>query len=258
MVFAHAAFEEYWPCWQSNFIPEARLQLGVVPLSVLYDCTDLQLPDVAKQYLSANELDKWTGFSRKKRRVEWLGGRLAVKFASAGLLNETAVNWQNLVILTEEDGRPYLTAETRGVAPFISISHSGPLAAAMAANFSCGFDIQQPGAKIHTVKECFASLEEEALLNACLPGSFTETERLTMLWAAKEAVRKMVRISPMLGLLEIQLLAGHRGRGAPEEPLLLTCASGRKKDACPPFISVLCFFADNLAWAIGFSPIITR
>ena len=106
MAFAQAVFEECWPRWQSNFSPEARLQLGAVPLSLLAGCADLQLPQVAKQYLSASELEQWTGFSREKRRVEWLGGRLAAKWASAGLLNERAENWQNLVIRTEEDGRP--------------------------------------------------------------------------------------------------------------------------------------------------------
>lgn len=258
MAFAQAVFEECWLSWQSSFNPQDRLRLGAVPLSALTDCPDLELPEVARQYLSANELEHWAGFSRKKRCVEWLGGRLAAKWACAKFLNKGTVHWQDLVIRNEEDGRPYLTTEAPTMAPFISISHSGPLAAAMAANFPCGLDIQLPGAKIHTVKKCFTLPEEEALLKDFLPESFTETERLTMLWAAKEAVRKMVRVSPLLGLLEIRLLAGHGGRGVPEEPLKLTCVSGREQDGCPPAITVLCFFADNLAWAMGCSQNISQ
>jgi hypothetical protein len=75
-----------------------------------------------------------------------------------------------------------------------------------------------------------------------------------MLWAAKEAIRKMVRISPLLGLLEIRLLAAHGGRGVPQEPLALTFASGRAEAGCPPFVPVLSFFADNLAWAMACPP----
>ena len=61
----------------------------------------------------------------------------------------------------------------------------------------------------------------------------------------------MVRVSPLLGLLEIRLLAGHGGLGTAQEPLALTFASGRKQQDCPASVSVLCFFADNLAWAMA-------
>lgn len=254
MAFAQAIFEECWPRWQQHFSPEARLRLGSVPVSALANCT----PGVARRYLSADELRRWSGLSQEKRRTEWLGGRLAAKWAAAGLLGETAVDWQGLVIRSEEDGRPYVATEAHAVTPFISISHSGPLAAALAANLPCGLDIQQPGAKIHTVKKRFAAPEEEDILTASLPEFFAGTERLTMLWAAKEAVRKMVRISPLLGLLEIRLLAGHGGRGAPEEPLTLSFASGREQKTCPPLITVLCFFADNLAWAMACPPMIIK
>ena len=250
MAFAQAILEECWPRWQHHFSPEARLQLGAVELGALTDCTD----GVASRYLSADELGRWTGFSLKKRRTEWLGGRMAAKWAAAGLLGGTETEWQELVIRTEEDGRPYLTATNKAIAPFISISHSGPLAAGLAANLPCGLDIQQPGPKIHTVRQRFAHQEEEDILSGSLPKSFAETERLTLLWAAKEAVRKTVRTSPLLGLLETRLVTG-AGHGTPQEPLVLTFTSGREQDGCPPRISVLCFFSDNLAWAMACLPI---
>ena len=165
------------------------------------------------------------------------------------------MDWQSLVIRSAEDGRPYVATEAQAVAPFISISHSGPLAAALAANLPCGLDIQQPGPNIHRVKKRFALREEEDILAASLRSeAFPETERLTMLWAAKEAVRKAVRVSPLLGLLEIRLLAGYGGQGTPQKPLALRFASGRELDTCPPNIPVLCFFTDNLAWAMACPP----
>jgi phosphopantetheinyl transferase len=250
MGFAQAIFEQCWPRWQQHFSQDARLRLGGVALSDLTGC----MPEVAGRRLSAEELSQWSGFHQGKRRAEWLAGRLAAKWAAAGLLGETAAEWQDLVIRSEGDGRPYLVAGAHAVAPFISISHSGPLAAALAANLPCGLDIQEPGPKIHTVRQRFVAPEEEDILGASLPGPFTETERLTMLWAAKEAVRKMVRTAPLLGLLEIRLLAGHGGHGTPEEPLALTFSSGRAQDLCPPILFVLCFLADTLAWAMACPP----
>ncbi|HEX9714615.1 MAG TPA: 4'-phosphopantetheinyl transferase superfamily protein [Desulfurivibrionaceae bacterium] len=248
MAFAQAIFEECRPRWQDHFAPRTRLRLGGVWLSTLADCP----PEVAGKYLHADELNRWTGLRQKKRRTEWLGGRLAAKWAAAALLGETAVDWQGLTIQNEEDGRPFVATEAHAVAPFISISHSGHMAAALAANLPCGLDIQQPLAKIHTVKERFAAPEEEDILGAALPHRpFTETEQLTLLWAAKEAVRKMVRVSPLLGLLEIRLLTGLGGHGTPQDPLTLTFSSGREQEGCPLLIPVLCFFADNLAWAMA-------
>jgi len=246
--------EECWPRWQQHFSSEARLRLGAVELVALADCT----PEVANEYLSADELEKWAGFGLKKRRAEWLGGRVAAKWAATELLGEDAVAWKTLVIRNEEDGRPYVATEAHTVAPFISISHSGDMAAALAANLPCGLDIQQPGTNILRVKKRFALREEEDILAASLPEAFTETERLTMLWAAKEAARKMVRTRPLLGLLEIRLLAGHGGCGTPHEPLALTFASGREQVGCPASISVLCFFSDTLAWAMACPPMPTK
>ncbi len=250
MAFAQAIFEECWPRWQQHFSPKTRLQLRAVVLEALSDCPDA----VASRYLSADELGQWSGFSQKKRRTEWLGGRLAAKWAAAELLGVAEAEWRTLVIKTEEDGRPYLTAATKAMVPFLSISHSGGLAAALAANLPCGLDIQQPGPKIHTVRQRFARHEETEILKSSLPKSFAETDRLTMLWAAKEAVRKTVRTSPLLGLLETRLVTG-AGGGTPQEPLVLTFTSGREQDGCPSLISVLCFFSDNLAWAMACLPI---
>lgn len=253
MAFAQAIFEECWPGWQHHFAQDARLRLGCVELTDLADCT----PQAASKYLRADELERWVGLSQKKRRTEWLGGRLAAKWAAAKLLGETAVDWQGLAIRSEEDGRPYVTSVSQPLAPHISISHSGHMAAALAANLPCGLDIQLPGPKIHRVKERFAAPKEEDILTASVPQSFPETERLTMLWAGKEAVRKLVRTSPLLGFMEIRLLAG-QGGGTPQEPLALTFASCREPHDCPRLITVLCFFADNLAWAMACPPMLTK
>jgi len=87
-----------------------------------------------------------------------------------------------------------------------------------------GLGIQQPSAKIRTVRQRFASLEEETLLAASLEGSFSETERLTIC------------------------------SGRPRRRSTKWSGSGRAEDGCPPFVPVLSFFADNLAWAMACPP----
>lgn len=250
MALAQAIFEEYRQDWQRHFAPATQLRLGAVRLAALAD----QQPGEAHACLNADEMAQWEGFRLKKRRLEWLGGRMAAKWAAAAILGESPAAWPKLAIRTEKDGRPCVAAEAHPAPPFISISHSGPLAAALAANLPCGLDIQQPGDKILRVKECFAGAEEEDILQASLPLSFSETERLTMLWTAKEAMRKMVRITPLLGLLEIRLLASLGGQGTPHNPLALTVTPGRAESSCPAHTTVLCFFTDNLAWAMTCPP----
>lgn len=252
MTLPQSIFEEHWPSWQEHFVPCALLRLGCISLSALAGDTSLQRDGMARDALSEAEYGQWTGFSQEKRRIEWFGGRLAAKWAAAKFMAEKNPSFRTVVIRSERDGRPSLVTEGPAHHPFISISHSGPLAVAMAANIPCGLDIQQPEAKILRVKERFVNPEEADIMNASLPGSFTEEQRFTMLWAIKEAVRKMVRISPLLGLLEIRLLAAEQSSSAtPQAPLVLTIASGRNKADCPATIPVLCFFSDNLAWAMA-------
>ena len=83
-MFAHVIFEECWPRWQQHFSPETKLRLAGVSLEALTDDADLRLSEMASRYLSADELTQWSRFSLKKRRTEWLGGRLSAKCAAAG------------------------------------------------------------------------------------------------------------------------------------------------------------------------------
>ncbi len=250
MALAQAIFEEYRQDWQRHFAPATLLHLGAVRLAALAGQQSVE----AQACLNADEMAQWAGFRLEKRRLEWLGGRMAAKRAAAAILGESPAAWPELAIRTEKDGRPCVAAGAHPAPPFISISHSGPWAAALAANIPCGLDIQQPGDKILRVKKYFACAEEEDILQASLPLSFSETERLTVLWTAKEAMRKMVRIAPLLGLLEIRLRASLGGQGTPQNPLALAVAPGRTEGSCPAHTTVLCFFTDNLAWAMACPP----
>lgn len=240
-------FKDCRDYWRKHLSPGVKLGLGAVPLTVLEGYT----PVTISSWLHADEQAKWRTLSQEKRRNEWLGGRLAVKQALIDLSGKTRTNWQILAIRSEENGRPFLHLEKADLSPFISISHSGTLAAGLAANLPCGLDIQQPVAKILSVKKYFVDREEEAALRSALPEGLTETAQLSLLWAAKEALRKMVRVSPLLGLKEIKLTAG-QGHGTPDNPLILIFAADRAQVIAPAKLSVLSFMSDELAWALAF------
>jgi len=208
---------------------------------------------VEAEFLSTGEQRQFARFSLEKRRSEWLGGRIAAKWAAATLLGVAPPYWRQFTIAAEASGRPFLQTDHPAPGLFISISHSGPLAAAMAAKISCGLDIQRIVPKILALHSRFANEREEELLQGKAP-ALSREELLSLLWAAKEAVRKMLPISPLAGLLELQLVAAKNGPGKGEEPLLLALRLKRKNTALTREIPVLAWLVDDLAWAITALP----
>ena len=171
---------------------------------------------MADNCLSPIEQQRYGDFSYEKRKNEWLGGRISAKIATARCIeliddaDEKAVAWQDIAIESQESGRPFCVTGKQDQkpqnVPDISISHSSDLAAAMAVSKGkCGIDIQQASQKTVKVRERFCTQEEHEMLQGFLPAA-SETVRLTLLWAAKEALRKAADISPVPGFLELQLM----------------------------------------------------
>jgi phosphopantetheinyl transferase len=166
--------------------------------------------------LSPKEQQQYAAFSYGKRKNEWLGGRIGAKIAAARCMaandigKDTAVAWQDIAIESQESGRPFCVTGKQDQkpqnVPDISISHSTHLAAAMAVNRGkCGVDIQQATQKTVKVKERFCTQEEHEMLQGFLPDA-SQTVQLTLLWAAKEALRKAADKTPVPGFLELQLM----------------------------------------------------
>lgn len=143
--------------------------------------------------LSRDELSIFASFSYPKRQCEWLGGRIAGKAAALLLQREelSAQGMTSLSILPSAAGSPELSPATAfDRRPAVSISHSGKFAAGMAAYASaCGVDIQKISGQTEKVSSRFAVDEEIILLAEKIPALNT-IERLTLLWAAKEALKK--------------------------------------------------------------------
>jgi phosphopantetheinyl transferase (holo-ACP synthase) len=165
--------------------------------------------------LSSTEMDLYNRFTLAKRKREWLGGRLAAKYAAARLIDRLQpghyrIGWEDFSILADENGRPHITAGNRTGPPMpdISISHSGTYAAALAVHKGFGgLDLQEITPRVMRVKDRFCSAGEVRILQDTLPAADRDfSASLTKLWAAKEALRKVARMQTLPGFLEMELV----------------------------------------------------
>lgn len=168
------------------------LAVDIGPLSLL-DLNDLRplitsaraITDLTA-LLSPEEARLLAGFTYPKRRLEWLGGRLAAKhgLSRLGAAGSPPAPWSGWSILPDPIGRPSLG---QGATATVSISHSQGYAAALVTTAgSCGIDIQQKSPQLIKVQERFVAPEELALA----AGVGDLVTRLALLWTAKEAVKK--------------------------------------------------------------------
>lgn len=147
-----------------------------------------------EDFLSPEEKKRLAAYTYPKRRNEWLGGRLAGKICVLELLRQPKALrlLAAISILPTEHGIPraFASLALPHSLPAVSISHSGRYAAAMAtAHAACGIDIQEVSARIIGVADRFAGPEEVQILRDAVPEG-EEARRLTLLWAAKEALKK--------------------------------------------------------------------
>jgi phosphopantetheinyl transferase len=186
-------------------------------LATLTNSLDEQ--NIAKEWLSNVELTRFESFKFKKRRQEWLAGRICAKMALYDYFctyspEREMESRTELSIMNLDTGRPFPTGrkgERLVDAPDLSISHSGSLALALAAKTCCGIDIQQMKDTLIRIKKRFCTEEEERLLMTTLGKG--PLVHLALLWSAKEAIRKALGHSVMPGFLDLILTsadtAGH-------------------------------------------------
>jgi phosphopantetheinyl transferase (holo-ACP synthase) len=186
----------------------ANLAIAAVDLAVLKSGGDSEIKKLSEFYLNLFEREKFNSFKLSKRKIEWLGGRIAAKEAILSFLpGDTArPAWHNIQISADAAGRPFgkLTDSETVPMPDISITHSGSIAAALAATSFCGIDLQKIGTAVAKVKSRFATPMEQHILLEANP-DISETISLAMLWSAKESVRKAFPCQPLPGFLELKL-----------------------------------------------------
>ncbi len=165
---------------------EQHLCIALVELEQAGALLDLEHAPLL-ELLSVEEQEYFKRFSYPKRRNEWLGGRIAAKMAMNGLAeyNLSPKNLRQITIMPDELGRPKANRLTdQG----LSISHSSGFAVALAANRPCGIDLQKISSRLPKLIDRFA-LEQEIATLAAL-NTIEHTTLLTIIWAAKEAIKK--------------------------------------------------------------------
>jgi len=209
------------------------------------------------KYLHDRERRRLESLGSRKRRLEWLGGRIAAKYAAGRFVGGLPGNgsWLDFVVSANGQGKPFLEAaqgRKDAFVPEISISHSGGQAMAMAAKMPCGIDLQQCTSTVLRVAGRFSAADERSLLANC-PSLATQEEanRLTLLWSAKEAIRKMVAIQPLIGFMELELV-NVTGPWEGQEGLLLdfTCARHKGLMGGPGHLKVMALLDEDFAVAV--------
>lgn len=163
-------------------------------------------------FLHPNEAAVLGGYRFAKRRSEYLTGRLCAKLAVRQYLQLMGRSRQipamtNIEIAKADDGRPEICFhlhEENSLKVAISISHSGEYGCALASGAKCGIDLQRQEASLLRVQERYCSTTEFQLLETFLK-EFDAIARLALLWAAKEAAKKVLSHWRMPGFLDLQL-----------------------------------------------------
>jgi phosphopantetheinyl transferase len=173
---------------------------------------DLGIFDIAFFYLCREERKRFHSFRHEKRKTEWLAGRIAAKCAGLQLQNNDEKicwgkkQWHQLQISADSAGKPVViwSAMESSSPVCISISHSREFAIAIAARENCGVDIQQVTPAVERVEERFVTSEEKNIL-AEIVDLYGRRAALTLLWSAKEAVKKATAGAIHPGFLDISL-----------------------------------------------------
>ncbi|MCG8329059.1 MAG: 4'-phosphopantetheinyl transferase superfamily protein [Chitinophagales bacterium] len=125
-----------------------------------------------KMQLTTEEQKQLNGM-RGRRRLEWLSARM--------LVHELSGREERAHLVKDEFGKPYIKDSTH----HISISHSGKLAAVVAAPCVVGIDIQLLVPKLERLMHKYMNAEEINGLE-----EHHKLQQLHVYWGAKEALYK--------------------------------------------------------------------
>ena len=158
-----------------------------------------------EQLLGMAEKARWHQCATSKRRLEFLGGRLAAKVAdrvARGRGSSPRFVWSDVQILSDPDGRPYRELRD-GSRAQVTISHSGAWVIAVVGSASRTLAVDLEDAKLTRIgREHLHPLEQFQIRT-------TEDARLR--WCVKEACAKFSGVGIQGYELDIVVL-GFEGR----------------------------------------------
>ncbi len=226
----------------SDLVPGERVAGGAKFRLVVVGLDDFDLIDIS-QVLAPSEEEQYQRYRFPKRQKEWLCGRLACKEAVARLVGLDSL--VDIFVANDNHGRPLVTG--RGVGGvYVSISHSGGLAMAMACFKPCGLDLQEITPTLAKVEDKFIRVTEQDVLSD-FNGSTLEQQGLV--WASKEALRKLLPLWPLLGFLEAQIESVATTEGG----FMVHCSPCEEKRSLPPMPVVYATLYTQYALALCFA-----
>ena len=154
-----------------------RSDIAVVSVSEVWSLRETLLAALAP-----SELEIFEHLTVDKRRRDWLAGRIAAKRA---VQKRLGLPFSRIEIRVEESGRPRIA----GSELFLSITHSGDLAGAIASASPIGFDLELIEPRDRSFEELVLTSADRIELDGLAGPS--RDERLTLLWCEKEAYAKL-------------------------------------------------------------------
>ncbi len=151
------------------------------------------------KFLTPAEAAHFAKFKVEKRKIEWLGGRLAAKLLLSRFMG-SRYDFLNFEVLPDEDGHPAVTVRLNEsmkieLGRSLSISHrDGAVAAAVSADTvsRVGFDIEVMERRNRLMLEDYFESPEIDLLSG-LPGDISPY-MVAVGWSIKESVLKAALI----------------------------------------------------------------
>ncbi len=155
--------------------------------------------DYASSILDADEFEIFQKFKIKKRKAEWLSGRLAAKKAFANCT--ASLHYPNRIskisVLNNQARAPYFVDHPE---LHLSISHSYEYAVAVVAPFKIGIDIEKIEPRPDSLAHYFCSQEERVML---AQEPMRKDELMTFFWSRKEAISKFLGLGGKLNFKQI-------------------------------------------------------
>lgn len=174
---------------------EWALALGVEKLEITrvgFQATEAFVAQFQTE-LSNKENDQLENFSAVNRRAEFVAGRIAAKASWLQFRNRPSDDFlhSRLSVISSRGKPPFVESNGELVQGlFLSISHSGNQVLAAVCDQKIGIDLQEVSDSIERIRDSFTNDHEVALLDRVLEKA-TFPQKLTAIWAAKEAVMKV-------------------------------------------------------------------
>lgn len=214
--------------------------------------------------LHPKELAKAATFTLKKRREEFITGRLCAKQALCAYLAHYGLQVPGVFnleirVANDEAGRPFFSSHnTRSFhVPSLTIAHSGDYAVANVSpkHLFTGIDIQSSETTLQRIEDRFCTDTEKLLLRGRIPSNETKLQALNRIWSAKEATRKLLGNWKLPGFLELDLCEVE----PMDDGLLVLTLANKMKEAghTPTSLTVLSTAFENYCMALTVCPIQT-